>query len=148
LANNSAKILRFALLGEDISLADVIEKSDKMSLVDDHILADLIYVSQSYQKSKKNIHEVLTSGKHLIVESGVNDDSLIENCRKSGLLLTIVQRSNDDSKLFENATYYEFNNSKTVDFQMVIATLIFLEQNTKPIKFRIKTVGKPVEILV
>jgi hypothetical protein len=148
LANNSSKMLRFAVLGEDFSLAKIIEKSDEISLVDDHILADIIYVSQSYQKSKKNIQEVLASGKHLIVEDNGNCDLLIENCRESGLLLTIVQRSKEAAKLFENATYYECNNSKTIDFQKVITTLAFLVRNTKPIKFKIKTVEKPVEIPV
>lgn len=145
---NSTKKLRVAVLGEDSSLADLIDKSAKMSLVDDHSLADVIYVSQAYQKSQKYIWEVLASGKHLIVESGVNDDSLIENCRKYGLLLTIVERSKETTKLFENATFYECKILKISDFQKVISTLAFLEQNTMPVKLKVKAEGKPVEIPV
>ncbi len=148
LANNSAKLLRFALLGEDASLAQVIDISDKMSLIDDHTLADVIYLSKTNQHSQSYIQEILASGKHLIIEDNGNRDSLIEDCRKSGLLLTIVERSKDDSTLFENATFYECNNSKTIDFQKVITTLIFLEKNTKPVKFKVKTEGKPVKIPV
>jgi hypothetical protein len=148
LANNSAKLLRFAILGEDASLVRVIEKSDKMSLVDEHILADVIYVSANHQKSQKNIQQVLTSGKHLIIEDNVSSDSLIEDCRRSGLLLTIVERSTEASKLFENATYYECEILKVSDFQKVITTITFLERNTKPVKFKVKTKVKLVEIPV
>jgi hypothetical protein len=147
-AQNSKQILRFALLGEDSSIADVIDSSDKMCLVDDYTLADVIYVSTTHQKSQKYIQRVLASGKHLIIENNGNSDSLIEDCRKSDSLLTIVERSTGASKLFESANFYECYNSKAIDFQKVITTLVFLEQNTKPIKFRIKTEKNPVEIPV
>jgi hypothetical protein len=148
LAQNSKQMLRFAVLGEDFPLEKIIEKSDKMSLVDDHLLADVIYVSTTLQNSQKYIQQVLASGKHLIIEDNENSAFLIEVCRKTGSLLTIVERSTDVAKLFENATHYECNNSKTIDFQKVITTLAFLEQNTKPIKFRIKTAEKSVEMTV
>lgn len=146
LAQNSKQLLHFAVLGEDFSLVKIIEKSYEMNLVDDHTLADIIYVSTTHQNSGKYIQQVLASGKHLIIEDNENHDSLIEACRKSGSLLTIVERSTGALKLFESATYYESNNLKVTDFQKVIATLSFLEQNTKPIKFKIKTVEKPAEI--
>jgi hypothetical protein len=148
LANNSSKILRFAVLGEDLALAKIIDKSDKMTLVDDLKLADVIYVSESHQKSQKYIQEVLASGKHLIVESIGNNESLIEYCRKSGSLLTIVERSTDASKLFKRADFYQCEIAKSSDYQKVTDTLIFLGQHSKPMEFRIKTEHKPVEIPV
>jgi hypothetical protein len=148
LANNSSKMLRFAVLGQDSVLAGIIDKSDKMNLIDDLKFADVIYVSESHQKSQKYIQEVLDSGKHLIVESIGNNESLIEDCRKSGNLLTIVERSSDASKLFECADFYQCEIAKYPDYQKVIDTLMFLGQHTKPMEFRIKTEHKPVEIPV
>jgi hypothetical protein len=148
LAQNSKQILRFALLGADSSIAEVIDKSDKMNLVDDYTLADVIYLSKTYKHRQSYIQEILASGKHLIIEDNGNSDSLIEDCKKSGSLLTIVERSTDASKLFESANFYECKDSKVIDFQKVITTLLFLEQNTKPIKFKIKYHQTPVEIPV
>ena len=144
-SQNSSKIVRFAILGDDSLLAGVIDKSDKMTLVEEHILGDVIYVSETYQKSLNSIQEVLISGKYLIVEGNENNDSWIEHCRESGNLLTIVERSTDASKLFENANYYEGKVPKTAYFQKIITMLSFLEQHTKPLKFKIKGAYKPVE---
>jgi hypothetical protein len=148
LANNSSKMLRFTVLGEDLALAKIIDKSDKMTLVDDLKLADVIYVSESHQKSQKYIQEVLISGNHLIVEGRGNNDLLIEDCSKSGSLLTIVERSTDVSKMFERADFYQCEIAKFSDYQKVTDTLMFLGQHTKPMEFRIKTEHKPVEIPV
>ena len=146
LAKNSPKALRFAVLGEDASLAKVIDRSDKISLVDDYAVADVIYMSKTNQPSQPSVLEILAAGKHLIIEDNGNRGSLIEDFSKSGHLLIIVERTTDDLRLFENATYFECINSKTFDFQKVITIIDFLERNTKPIKFKIKTVEKPVEI--
>jgi hypothetical protein len=148
LANNSKTMLRFAVLGQDSVLTGIIDKSDKMTLVDEHTLADVIYVSESHQKSQKYIHKVLASGKHLIVESIGNDESLIEDCRKSGSLLTIVERSSDASKLFACTNFYQCEIAKLSDYQKVISVLTFLEQHTKPLKFKIKTEYHSVKIPV
>jgi hypothetical protein len=137
LANNSKTMLRFAVLGQDSVLTGIIDKSDKMTLIDDLKLADVIYVSESHQKSQKYIKEVLASGKHLIVESIGNNESLIEDCRKSGSLLAIVERSEVGIKLFKSADYYESNLNQSSDFQKVILKLDFLVSNTQNDEFKV-----------
>jgi hypothetical protein len=137
LANNSSKMLRFAVLGEDSALAKIINKSDKMTLIDDLKFADVIYVSKPHQKSQKYIQEALASGKHLIVESIGNNESLIEDCRKSGSLLAIVERSEVGIKLFKRVDYYESNLSQSSDFQKVILKLDFLVSNTQNDEFKV-----------
>jgi hypothetical protein len=144
-SQKSSQILRFAVLGEDSVLAGIIDKSDKMTFVDDHTFADVIYVSKAYQKSLNSIQDVLTFGKQLIVADSENNDSWVEYCRKSGNLLTIVERSSETSKLFENANYYE---GKVADIQKVITIITFFEQHTKPLKFKIIVQQKPVKMLI
>lgn len=134
----SVKMLRCTILGENPLLAEAIEKSDTMTTIDDYRLADVIYVSKVYQKNQGNIQEVLASGKHLIIEDHENNNFWIETCRKSGSLLAIVWRSAESSKLFENTNYYECELLKNYDFQKVMVFILFLEQHTKPLKFRIK----------
>jgi hypothetical protein len=141
-------MLRFAVLGEDIVLAGIIDKSDKMTLMADLKLADVIYVSESHQNSQKYIQEALVSGKHLIVESIGNNDSLIEDCGNSGSLLTIVERSSDALKLFNRADFYQCEIAKSSDYQKVISILMFLGKHTKPLKFKIKTEYHSVKKLV
>jgi len=148
LANNSSRLLRFVVLGQDLELAKIINKSDKTTLVEDHLLADVFYVSETYQKSHKYFQNALASGKHLIVESIENDDFLIEICRESGSLLTIVERSKDASKLFERADFYQFETSKSTEFQKIIDTLFFLSEHTKPLNFKIKITKKTVEPII
>ena len=141
----SSQLLRFAVLGDDSVLAGMINNSDNMTLVDNQILTDVIYVSKTYQKSLNSIQEIRISGKQLIVEGSENDDSWVDYCRKSGSLLTIVERSGDASKLFENANYYE---GKTTDFRKVITLISFFERHTKPLNFKIIEPQKPAEMPV
>lgn len=137
MANNSSKMLHFAVLGEDLAFKNIVDKSDKMTLIDDLKFADVIYVSENHQKNQKYIQEVLATGKHLIVESIGNDNSLIEDCRKSGSLLAIVERLEGGIKLFKRADYYESNINQSFDFQKVILKLDFLVSNTENDEFKI-----------
>lgn len=134
LAQNSKKFLQFAVFSNDIMLTKIIEKSEKTTLVDSYTLADVIYVKDI---NKINIQQTLNAGKHLIVERHENSDFIIEKCRKAGVLLAIVERSEDDKKLFKSVNYYESNLSQSFDFQKVVMKLEFLVSNTENEKFKI-----------
>jgi hypothetical protein len=58
--------------------------------------------------------------------------------------LTIVERSTDASKLFACANLYQCEIIKSSGYQKVIDALMFLEQHTKPLKFKIKIAGSKV----
>ncbi len=148
LANNSSKLLRFAILGEDSSLRNVIEKSDRMMIVEDLKLATVIYVSNLHPKNKDYVQEISNSDKPLIIENHESTGLLIEHCKNLDRLLVIVERSKDDSKLFERADYYENNYLQISDFQKVNELIVFLGQHTKPLKFNIKSEHKPAEMLI
>lgn len=137
LGQNSKKILQFAVLGIDLRLAEIIEKSDNLTLVDTCALADVIYIKDI---SEIDIQQAIIAGKHLIIEHHKNSDFVIEKCRKMGVLLSIVERSEDDKKLFKSVNYYESNLSQSFDFQKVIIKLDFLVRNTQNEKFNIFSV--------
>jgi hypothetical protein len=133
LGQTSKKSLQFTVFGNDSMLNEIIEKSAKITLVDTSKLADVIYVKDI---SKIAIQKTLIAGKHLIVERHENSDFIIEKCREMGVLLAIVERSEDDKKLFKSVDYYETNLNQSFDFQKVIIKLDFLVQNTENEKFK------------
>jgi hypothetical protein len=134
MGQDSKKILRFALLGNDLILSETIEKSDKMTITDTHKMADVIYVGGC---EKINIQNALKAGKHLIVERNRHSDLIIKKCQEIGILLAIVERSEGGVKLFDSVDYYESNLSQSFDFQKVMIKLDFLVQNTQNGKFNI-----------
>ena len=146
LANNSTKLLRFAILGDDFGITDVVKKSDKITIVDDPKFATVIYVSKSNQKSQNYIQGVSILGKHLIIEEHETTELLIENCKKSDNSFSTVERSEASSKLFEKVNYYESTATQDIDNQLVITLLEFLNQHTISLKFKIISEYKPAEI--
>ena len=134
MGQNSRKSLQFAVSSIDSRLAEIIEKSDKITLVSTYSLADVIYVKDI---SEVDIQQALIAGKHLIVERHEDSDFIIEKCRKKGVLLAIVERSEDDKKIFKSVNYYESNLNQSFDFQKVMIKLDFLVQNTQNEKFKI-----------
>jgi hypothetical protein len=130
----SNKMLRIAVLGNDSILSAVVEKFDKMSIIDTHKMADVIYVRDG---DKINLQRALKSGKHLIIERNDHSDSMMKKCQELGVLLAIVERADDGIKLFDRVDYYESNLSQSFDFQKVMTKLDFLVRNTQNDKFRI-----------
>jgi hypothetical protein len=134
LGQDFKKILQIAVLGNDSILSAVVEKSDKMSIINEPKMADVIYVRNC---DKINLQRALKSGKHLIIERNEHSDSMIINCQESGSLLAIVERSEEGIKLFKSVDYYESNLSQSSDIQKVILKLDFLVSNTQNDEFKV-----------
>lgn len=130
----SNKILQIAVWGNDSILSAVVEKSDKMLIMNELKMADVIYVRDN---DKINLRRALMSRKHLIIERNEYSDSMIKKCQELGVLLAIVERSEDGIKLFDKVDYYESSLSQSFDFQKVMTKLDFLVRNTQNDKFRI-----------
>ena len=65
---------------------------------------------------------------------------MIEKCQAAGVLLAIVERSENDVKLFKSVNYYESNLSQSFDIQKIILKLNFLATNTEKDKFKIYSI--------
>jgi hypothetical protein len=128
------KMLSIAVLGNDSILSTMVEESDNMMITHEPKMADVIYVRDS---NKINLRQALMSRKHLIIERNENSDSMIEKCQELGILLAVVERSEDGMKLFDMVDYYESKLSQSFDLQKVMTKLDFLVRNTQNDKFRI-----------
>jgi hypothetical protein len=127
------EILQIAVLGNDSILSAIVEKSDKMTITEDYKMADVIYIKDC---DKIILQRALMSGKHLIIERNEYSDLMIKKCPKLGVLLVIVERSEDGIKMFDKVDYYESKLSQSFDFQKVMINLDFLISNTRNDKFR------------
>lgn len=134
LGQNNKQMLRFAVFGDNKILSKAIEKTEKITLVDTYKSADVIYIQDF---NRINLQSSLMAGKHLMVERHENSNSMIEKCQKAGVLLAIVESSEDGVKLFKSVEYYESNLDQTFDFQKVMIKLDFLVNNTQKDKFKI-----------
>ncbi len=130
----SKKTLRIAVLGNDSMLSAIVEKSDKLTIISEPKMADVIYVRDC---DKINLQNALMTKKHLIIERNENSDLMIKKCQELGILLAIVERAEKGVKLFKRVDYYETNLKQPVDFQKVMEKLNFLVCNSQNDTFKI-----------
>ena len=126
-----------AVIGGDLTLALILQESSEITIISTHNLADVIYFSEINENTQNIIQQALISGKHLIIERNRNSESMIEKCQASGVLLAIVERSDNNLNLFKSVNYYESNLSPSLDIQKIIINLNFLVNNTQKDKFKV-----------
>jgi hypothetical protein len=134
MGQRAKKMLHIAILGNDSLLSATVDKSDKMVIINDYKMADVIYVKDC---DKINLQKALMAQKHLIIERNEVGDSMIKKCQELGILLAIVERAETGIKLFSSVNYYESNLNHSFDFDNIIEKLNFLVNNTQNDEFKI-----------